>query len=162
VPDPVSITPPPPTPIVVGGQPASNTPTKKNNGDFNKDDFLALLVAQLKYQNPLSPTDPTSMMQQSVQFSMLEALQQIAEASASGGTRDLLQATSMIGRRVTWFDGSTNVSGVVTGVKSDPNDTTGLKVLVGTRPIPITSILEVADVPTSTPASSSLVTGRNY
>jgi len=161
VPDPASITPPPPTPIVVGGQPAANAPTKKNNGHFNKDDFLKLLVAQLKFQNPLSPTDPTSMMQQSVQFSMLESLQQIAAASTSGGTRDLLQATTMIGRKVTWFDGSTNVSGIVTGVKSDPNDTTGLKVLVGTRTIPVTSILEVSDMPSSTPASSSPITGRN-
>jgi flagellar basal-body rod modification protein FlgD len=148
VPDPVSNlpAPPPPTAITIG-KPAEPTSTKKP-GELGKDDFLKLLVAQLKYQNPLSPTDPTAMMQQSVQFSMLEALQQIAGASTGGGTKDLLSASAMIGREVTWWDGTKNTSGVVTGVRQDPNDTTGLKVLVGSSSIPLTSILEVS-VPTS-------------
>jgi flagellar basal-body rod modification protein FlgD len=140
------------------GQPASSTTktTTKANGELGKDDFLKLLVAQLRYQNPMSPTDPSSMMQQSVQFSILEVLQQIATNSAGGGTRDLLSASSMIGRRVTWWDGSKNVSGTVTGVRTDPADPQGLKVLVGKQAIALGSILEVADpaAPTTTPATT--------
>jgi flagellar basal-body rod modification protein FlgD len=38
----------------------------------NKDTFLQLLVAQLKYQNPESPADGTAFVAQLAQFSSLE------------------------------------------------------------------------------------------
>jgi len=54
------------TPAIQDQVAASN----KNMG--SKDIFLKLLVAQMKNQNPLKPTDPTKMTSQLSQFNMVE------------------------------------------------------------------------------------------
>ena len=38
--------------------------TDKGNSSVNKDDFLQLLVAQMKYQDPLEPTSNTEWVSQ--------------------------------------------------------------------------------------------------
>jgi len=52
----------------------SSTITSKNTGQQQKSQFLALLVAQLKGQNPLDPKDGTEFVSQLAQFSSLEEL----------------------------------------------------------------------------------------
>lgn len=65
-------------------------------GAMGKDQFLKLLVAQMKNQDPLNPMDGTQMASQLAQFSTVEQLQsandtltQIANAArvANGGTK---------------------------------------------------------------------------
>lgn len=54
-----------------------------------KDDFLKLLVAQIRNQNPLSPADGVEFLTQLAQFTSLEQLISIRtalEALAAGGT----------------------------------------------------------------------------
>ncbi|MBQ9567754.1 MAG: hypothetical protein IJR31_06740, partial [Lachnospiraceae bacterium] len=46
--------------------------TAKN--DLDKQAFLKLLVAQMKYQDPMQPTDNTEYVSQLAQFSSLEAM----------------------------------------------------------------------------------------
>lgn len=48
-------------------------------GSMSKDTFMALLVAQLKYQNPMQPTDSMDFVNQLAMFSMIEQLQAIRE-----------------------------------------------------------------------------------
>jgi flagellar basal-body rod modification protein FlgD len=74
-------------------------------GRLGKDDFLKLLVAQLKNQNPLSPISNDQLLSQSTQFSTLEELQNIGKtlgtvASASNGA-SLASGTALLGRPVT-------------------------------------------------------------
>ena len=38
----------------------STTSTKEKSSTLGKDDFLQLLVAQMRYQDPLQPTDEIS------------------------------------------------------------------------------------------------------
>ncbi len=45
----------------------------------NRDTFMKLLVAQLKYQNPLNPSDGVQFLTQLAQFSSLEQNIQMAE-----------------------------------------------------------------------------------
>jgi flagellar basal-body rod modification protein FlgD len=45
----------------------------------NRDTFMKLLVAQLKYQNPLNPADGVQFLTQLAQFSSLEQNMQMAE-----------------------------------------------------------------------------------
>ena len=54
----------------------------KDGSKLDKDAFLKLMVAQLKYQNPMSPTDPSAMMAQTAQFTMVESLQAISQSQS--------------------------------------------------------------------------------
>ena len=53
----------------IGSQPQTDT---RQNDLGKKDIFLKLLVAQMKFQNPLKPQDPTKMASQLAQFNMVE------------------------------------------------------------------------------------------
>lgn len=48
---------------------------KKSNSTVDKDQFLQLLVAQMKYQDPLEPTSNTEYISQYATFSELEQMQ---------------------------------------------------------------------------------------
>ena len=50
----------------------------KNKSTLDKDAFLGLLVAQMKYQDPLEPTSNTEFVAQYAQFSSLEQMQNMA------------------------------------------------------------------------------------
>ena len=53
---------------------SSTTPASTNKAEQQKSQFLQLLVAQLKGQNPLDPKDGTEFVSQLAQFSSLEEL----------------------------------------------------------------------------------------
>lgn len=97
-----------------GVTPATTKPTN----ELDKDAFLKLMVAQLKYQNPMSPADPESMLAQSAQFSTVEKLEQLTSllGEASRAQR-LATGSSLIGKEVIAATGNEgeSVRGVVTG-----------------------------------------------
>jgi flagellar basal-body rod modification protein FlgD len=55
-----------------GGAGSTSSLTGSIQQNMNKDDFLRLLVTQLRYQDPLSPEDPKDFVAQLAQFSSLE------------------------------------------------------------------------------------------
>ena len=57
---------------VAGSTGSAATTTPKN--EVSKDEFLQLLVAQMKNQDPLNPADGTQFFTQLAQFSQLEQL----------------------------------------------------------------------------------------
>ena len=65
-------------------------------GAMGKDDFLKLLIAQLKHQDPTAPTDMAAMTQQMTQFSMLEQMTNMSSAL----TRT--EALALLGREVSY------------------------------------------------------------
>lgn len=69
--------------------------TSKNASSLGKDDFLQLLVAEMKYQDPLEPTSNTDYIAQYAQFSQVEALTNMQEAN------ELANATALVGKTVT-------------------------------------------------------------
>jgi flagellar basal-body rod modification protein FlgD len=81
----------------------------------DKDMFLKLLVAQLKYQDPSKPADTTAFMAQTAQFSALETMQEVATSSGSMvAAQNKLQASAFVGQTVTYTaDDGTSKSGVV-------------------------------------------------
>ncbi len=85
-------------------------------GTLDYNEFLQLLVAQLKNQDPTSPTDPTQFVSQLASFSGVE--QQVNTNSILNSLltqTDIAQAPSLVGQTVT---SSTNgVSGQVASVQ---------------------------------------------
>ena len=81
----------------------------------DKDMFLKLLVAQLKYQDPSKPADSTQFMAQTAQFSALETMQEVATSSGSMlAAQNKLQASSFVGQTVSYTGADGTVkSGVV-------------------------------------------------
>lgn len=71
-------------------------------GGLDSESFLKLLVAQLRYQNPLSPGDPSSMLQQTAQFTQIETLQQVAGLQRQQlGLSHAAVSAGLIGKTVT-------------------------------------------------------------
>lgn len=67
---------------------------KKSSGGMDKEAFLQLLVAQMRYQDPLEPTSNTEFVSQYAQFSQVEQLQNMAVGM------DLQRASSLVGQQV--------------------------------------------------------------
>ncbi len=68
--------------------------SKSKPGTANKDDFLQLLVAQMKYQDPMEPTENTQWVSQYAQFSQVEELQNMAQ------NMSLSRASGLVGQTV--------------------------------------------------------------
>ena len=91
----------------------SEAATPKSKTTTDKDTFLKLLVAQLKYQDPSKPVDSTAFLSQTAQFSALEAMQDVSANSASTlGAQLRLNASQLVGQTVSYTDSS---GAVVTG-----------------------------------------------
>lgn len=71
----------------------SSENTQSNSG-MDKDAFLQLLVAQMKYQDPLEPTSNTEYISQYAQFSQVEALNNMST------TMELSRYSSFVGKEV--------------------------------------------------------------
>lgn len=65
-----------------------------NSSALDKDAFLQLLVAQMKYQDPLEPTSNTEYISQYATFSELEQMQNMSS------TMELSRAASLVGQTV--------------------------------------------------------------
>ena len=66
----------------------------KESSSMDKDAFLQLLVAQMKYQDPLEPTSNTEYIAQYAQFSQVEALNNMSQ------TMELSRYSSYVGKEV--------------------------------------------------------------
>ena len=86
---------------------------------LGEDTFLKLLVAQLQYQNPMSPTDGTQFMSQLAQFAQVEKLNDISssQTDATSWQRAVL-GEGLIGKTVTGTDTAGNtVTDLVSGMQ---------------------------------------------
>ncbi|PPK94518.1 flagellar basal-body rod modification protein FlgD [Kineococcus xinjiangensis] len=122
----------------------------KASGDTqkNKDTFMKLLVAQLRYQDPSKPVDSSTFIAQTAQFSSLETLEGMSKNNTSMLAAQLrLQASSLVGQSVSY----PGADGIVTGtVTSASFAGTGEPVLkVDGKEIALSKVVSV-DAPTST------------
>ena len=94
---------------------ASTLTQATKNDSMGKEDFLALLVAQLQNQDPLNPDDPTEFTAQLAQFSSLEQLFTLNEGMTSlvdsNTNSDRLSALSTIGKEAAYQSDSFNFTG---------------------------------------------------
>lgn len=120
----------------------------------DKDMFLQLMVTQMRYQDPLNPTDSGEFLAQSAQFTALEKMQAVADQSALLLSAQMaFGASGLVGRNISWTDsdGATQkgvVSGVNFGAAGPVLDVNGAEV-------PLGSVLSVTGAPaTSTPSAT--------
>jgi len=114
----------------------SSGSTSSTGDQFGQDTFLKLLVAQLKYQDPQSPADPTQFLSQTAQFTMVEKLADLATqntqlltaVNSQVSASQAQEAASLVGRTVTYTDAKgASQTGVVTAANlaSPPTLTIG-------------------------------------
>ena len=116
-------------------------PTTAANDRLGKDDFLKLLVAQLKYQNPLSPMDGTAFVAQTAQLTMTESLTELSklqQTSVSDGNRR--SAAELVGRTITYANGDKVIEGTVTSALMNGGNPV---LLIGKTKVPLGAVLEV-------------------
>jgi flagellar basal-body rod modification protein FlgD len=115
--------------------PTTSTPTTAKTG-MGKDDFLKLLVGQLKNQDPQNPQGSDEFMGQMAQFSMLEQLTNLTTAMNDSRTVGLL------GHEVTYMGADkTPVTGTVESVNvSGKSPTITIDGQAGIDPTKVTEV----------------------
>lgn len=128
----------------VGGAstPTPSTPPPATN-DLDKDAFLKLLVAQLRYQDPLAPAAPDEFMAQTAQFTMVEKLTELTEIGhTTNQALGLSAASSLVGRTVSWIgEDNETLSGVVRSATSTAD---GVHLEIGDHKVPLEAITGIS------------------
>ena len=134
-------------------KPAIKTPDNK----LGKDAFLKLLVAQMKYQNPMEPTDSSQFITQSAQFTLVEQMENVAKANENmlAGQRNAT-AASMVGKTVQWDAGLSDDpespgTGMVQGVRVTAD---GPVLIVDGWDVPLSRVTAFGEVPPEGPGST--------
>ena len=73
---------------------SSQETERKVGSELGKEEFLQLLVTQMKYQDPLEPTDNTEYVSQLAQFSELEQMQNLNSTTSN------TSAFTLVGKEV--------------------------------------------------------------
>jgi flagellar basal-body rod modification protein FlgD len=119
---------------------ATETP---RNDQLGRDAFLQLLVAQLRYQDPLSPTNPQDFISQTAQFNTVEKLEELTDLFTSSNRAVTLAAGGdLVGRTVSWYgeDGSVRSGSVAAAL----NSVDGVSLVVGTDQVDLDAVIRVS------------------
>ncbi|MFI1991395.1 flagellar hook assembly protein FlgD [Actinoplanes sp. NPDC020271] len=109
----------------------------KNLGD--KDTFMKLLVAQLKYQDPSKPADSTQFLAQTAQFTQVEKLEDMI--GMMKGQR-MTSAAQLVGKTVSYQDSLGQIqTGVVSAAKLNGDSEPMLK--VGNTDVELSKVTEI-------------------
>ena len=120
-----------------------STAAASSTDQVNKDVFLKLMVAQLKNQDPMNPTDSSQFLAQTAQFTSLEKLDAVAQQTAQALTAQMaFGASGLVGRSVTYTGSEgTEKTGVVDSVRFTP---TGPVLGIGGAEVTLGDVVTVA------------------
>jgi flagellar hook assembly protein FlgD len=121
---------------------ARKSGSTRNTGELGKDEFLKLLITQLKYQDPLQPMDDKEFIAQIAQFSSLEQMKNMSTSIEN------MKAYNLIGKLVA----ATYTDHVTGEIKSVEGEVEGVRVISGNvyltvngEDIPADKVQEVAN-----------------
>ena len=125
------------------GQSSSTTATSSTANQLsNPQLFLQLLIAELQNQNPTSPTNPATIMQETSQLSQMEAVNQMSTAvAAEQSAVQAEEAANLIGKSITATVAGVPVGGAVTDVLLSSGGTPVLD--VGGTQVPLSSVTKI-------------------
>jgi flagellar basal-body rod modification protein FlgD len=136
-----------PITTATGATTATNPASTQKPPALNENQFLQLLMTELKNQNPMDPSssDPTQFMSQLAQFTALEqetnTAQSTSQIAAEQGTN---AAVALIGHTVSYTDSTTGATGTGT-VQSVQITSSGATLTInGTSGIAPSSVTEVS------------------
>ena len=127
----------------LGGTPTTgSTATDSTTSKVDKDMFLKLMVAQLKNQDPMNPTDSSQFLAQTAQFTSLEKLTAVADQTSQALSAQLaFGASGLVGRSVTYTDADgAEQAGAVSSVRFT---TTGPLLSIGGSDVTLDSVTSV-------------------
>lgn len=79
-------------------------PQSGSEDDLGRTDFLELMLAQIKHQDPLNPLEGEEFVAQLAQFSMVQGIEELNASFASVASAlqsdQLLQASALVGKQV--------------------------------------------------------------
>lgn len=107
-----------------------------SGSELGKNEFMELMIAQLKNQNPLEPQDNGEFISQLAQFSSLEEMQSLSgsvdDMASQFRSTQALQASAMVGRTVLAPSsiGVLGADGEISGNVTVPATTSGLMVSI--------------------------------
>ncbi len=106
------------------------------SSELGKNEFMELMIAQLKNQNPLEPQDNGEFISQLAQFSSLEEMQSLTstvdDVASQFRSSQALQASAMVGKTVMAPSeiGILGADGKITGSIEVPASTGGLRLSI--------------------------------
>ena len=120
----------------------ANTASNKQQ-DLGKADFLKLLVAQLRYQDPMKPMEDKEFIAQMAQFNALEEMRSLNKSfAAMSDFNQLSQASSMLGKLVAIRTDDEHFAGTVDEVRRIDGE---IMVMVADKAYPLSAIQQVAN-----------------
>ena len=131
------------TPSATNAATSTATASVDRSDQMGKDTFLQLLVAQMRYQDPSSPTSTTEFMSQTATFTQVEKLEEIASQNASLlSLQRSLSAGALVGHAVSWTaDDGTTKTGTVSSVRFGDDEPTAV---VGGEEVPFGRLTEIS------------------
>ena len=142
------------------GTGTATAPKAKAAGEsaMGPDAFMKLLVAQLKYQNPMAPADGQAYMTQMATFTQVEKLDALVKAQAAAATwQQRVSAEGMVGRSVSGSKDGVVTAGTVVGVRY--SEGTSVLQLSDGRTLDVGSVDHVSAVPAAAPAGTATPPG---
>lgn len=134
--------------------------TKENPGKLGKDDFMKLLLATLKYQDPTEPMDTAKLLEQTSTMTNMEQMIQMTEASKkSFEAQQRAQGTTMVGKTAVYDAVDAQGNAVTTAGKIDAVEfLADGKVLahIGKEKVEMSDILGIADPTENSPLDKAI------
>lgn len=146
--------------------------TKKGD-TLGKDEFLKLMIAQMKNQDPTAPMDNKDLATQTAQFTSVEQLTNISEQIAAL-TQSLGNSSSLIGKQVVWngetktgnYDVRTGKAEVIIQNESGIVDSIVIRqgvhyVKIGSKELEMDKIVQIQSAPDKKDEEQTEVTEAN-
>ncbi|MBO0901270.1 flagellar hook capping protein [Cellulomonas sp. zg-ZUI222] len=127
--------------------------TATSNDSLDKQAFLQLLVAQLRYQDPTSPMDTSQLMAQTTQLTTMERLVELSDTQREAFALQMRSsAAALVGTQVEWTDADGVTSrGLVSAVSYATSVPT---VRVGDVDVPLDAVAAVTGRASTTPGTT--------
>lgn len=141
---------------------ASNvaTASKKDNTTMGKDQFLKIMMEQLKNQDPMQPMEDKEFIAQMAQFTSVEQLMNIS-GQLTTLNQSLGSVSGLIGKDISWIDATPgSTSEIKTGTVGSIVIKDGVQyATVGKEAIPVNLVLEIAAPKADNPITNANVSG---